>query len=220
MAKQSKPSDRSFFLLGSGGHATVVAEAATSLGWDILGAFGPADSSSKLPSSICALGGDEILLKRSPVDQYLLNGIGMVTAASLRRAIFDKFASFGFEFPTLIHPTAFVSGSSILGDGVQVMAHAVVQSNARLGDNVLVNTSGIVEHDCEINAHVHIASGAIVCGGARVGIGSLIGAGSVVLQGVTIGSYSVIGAGSVILRDIKDGSTVVGNPGRIIKGVE
>lgn len=47
---------------------------------------------------------------------------------------------------------------------------------------------------------------------------SWIGAGSTIIQNRNIGENSMIGAGSVIIRDIPNNCTVVGNPGKIIKG--
>ncbi|MDQ6621498.1 MAG: sugar O-acetyltransferase [Pseudomonadota bacterium] len=47
-----------------------------------------------------------------------------------------------------------------------------------------------------------------------------IGAGALVLAGVRIGSRSVIGAGSVVSRDIPDDVLAVGNPCRVLRGLD
>jgi acetyltransferase-like isoleucine patch superfamily enzyme len=51
-----------------------------------------------------------------------------------------------------------------------------------------------------------------------IGEGAHIGAGSVVIQGIKIGKWSTIGAGTVVIKDVPDYATVVGNPGKTIKG--
>ncbi len=58
--------------------------------------------------------------------------------------------------------------------------------------------------------------------GRPVTIGSdvWLGGGSIILPGVTIGDRSVIGAGSVVTRDIPAGVVAVGNPCRVVRGIE
>jgi len=41
----------------------------------------------------------------------------------------------------------------------------------------------------------------------------------VVCPGVTIGRGVVVGAGSVVVKDVGDFCVVVGNPGRVVRGI-
>ena len=50
--------------------------------------------------------------------------------------------------------------------------------------------------------------------------GVWIGGGAILLPGVTIGKNSVIGAGSVVTRSIPPDCVAVGNPCRVIKGID
>ena len=45
-----------------------------------------------------------------------------------------------------------------------------------------------------------------------------MGAGAKVLGPITIGNHVKIGAGAIVLKDVPDNCTVVGNPGRIVRG--
>ncbi|MEI6501031.1 MAG: serine acetyltransferase [Armatimonadota bacterium] len=47
-----------------------------------------------------------------------------------------------------------------------------------------------------------------------------VGANATVLGGVRIGTGAVVGAGSVVVSDVPDGATVVGNPARLVEGVD
>jgi maltose O-acetyltransferase len=58
--------------------------------------------------------------------------------------------------------------------------------------------------------------------GVPVTIGSdvWVGSGALILPGVTIGSRTVVGAGSVVTRDLPSDVLAVGNPCRVIRGIE
>ena len=51
-----------------------------------------------------------------------------------------------------------------------------------------------------------------------IGDGVTVGAGAKVLGPITIGNHVKVGAGAIVLKDVPDQCTVVGNPGRIVKG--
>lgn len=122
------------------------------------------------------------------------------------------------NFLTAVHPRAVLAESSSVGPGTVVMANAVINADSKIGKHVIINTGAVVEHDCLVADFVHISPNATLCGNVSVGEGTHIGAGVVVIPGINIGSWCKIGAGAVVIRDVPDGSTVVGNPGRIIKG--
>jgi len=113
-----------------------------------------------------------------------------------------------------IHPSAVISPSVIMGDGVMISANATLNPLVTLGRGVICNTSSSIDHECVIEDFCHLAPGVVLCGNVKVGAGSFIGANSVVRQGIVIGKNVTIGAGTVIVKDIPDGVTVVGNPAR------
>lgn len=120
------------------------------------------------------------------------------------------------SFATLIHPSATVSASSVIGSGTVIMAGSVIQARTRIGKHCIVNSQAVVDHDCVIGDFSHIAPGSTLCGGVSVGSGSLIGAGSTVIPSVKIGSNVVVGAGATVVNNIPDGVTVIGTPARTI----
>jgi sugar O-acyltransferase (sialic acid O-acetyltransferase NeuD family) len=113
---------------------------------------------------------------------------------------------------TIIHPTATVHPSAILGSGTLVCAHAVIQPDARIGEHSIVNTGAIVEHDCIIGAYTHLAPGSRLGGAVFVGEGTLVGIGASVIPGTRIGDWCVVGAGAVVIRDLESHQRVVGVP--------
>jgi sugar O-acyltransferase (sialic acid O-acetyltransferase NeuD family) len=115
-----------------------------------------------------------------------------------------------------IHPSAVISASVKMGDGVMIAANATLNPLVQLGRGVICNTSSSIDHECVIGDFCHIAPGAVLCGNVQVGRNSFIGANSVIRQGITIGNNVTIGAGTVVIKDVPDNATLVGNPARTL----
>jgi sugar O-acyltransferase (sialic acid O-acetyltransferase NeuD family) len=113
-----------------------------------------------------------------------------------------------------IHPSAVISGSVKMGDGIMIAANATINPMAEIGRGVICNTSTSIDHECIIGDFSHIAPGAVLCGNVQVGRNTFIGANSVIRQGIIIGNNVTIGAGTVVVKDIPDNATVIGNPAR------
>jgi len=200
-------------ILGTGGHASVVADLAASAGWRILGCIGPEPLA--FSEEFCPyLGLNEVLSRYAPSAVSLAIGVGSVGDAGLRRSLFEAQRQRGFSMPALIHPSANVALTAKIGAGTQIMAGVAVNPFAEIGVNVIVNTNATVEHHVRIGDHAHVAPGATLCGSVTIGATAHIGAGAVVLQGLSIGDGTVVGAGAVVTRDIPQAACVVGNPAR------
>lgn len=113
-----------------------------------------------------------------------------------------------------IHPSAVISASVQMGDGVMIAANATLNPLVEIGRGVICNTSSSIDHECSIGDFTHIAPGVVLCGNVTVGRSTFIGANSVVRQGITIGNNVTIGAGTVVVKDIPDNAIVIGNPAR------
>jgi UDP-perosamine 4-acetyltransferase len=208
--------DLPIILIGSGGHAKVLAATLLASLREVIGLTDL--NPNRWSSFVCGLkilGDDSILLQYPPHAVCLANGLGSVgSSLERRRRVYEKYKVLGYEFCTIIHPSAIISEEVQLSEGVQVMAGAIIQPGCRIGENSIINTRASVDHDCEIGAHVHLAPGVTLCGGVRVGVGTHIGAGASVIQNVQIGRENVIGAGSVVLKDLENHKKVMGVPAR------
>jgi sugar O-acyltransferase (sialic acid O-acetyltransferase NeuD family) len=111
-----------------------------------------------------------------------------------------------------IHPSAVISPSVKLEDGIMIAAGAVINPLAHIGKGAICNTSSSIDHECVVGDFAHIGPGAILCGNVKVGDRTFVGAGSVVRQGITIGNDVMIGMGCVVVKDVPDGMIVIGNP--------
>jgi len=211
---QSKP----WILLGAGGHASVVLALLRELQCEVLGVSDPALlSQSVLQWQGLPVWDDATVIAQHALHSvFLANGVGFVQTPEPRQGVFDTYAQMGFVFPALVHPFSWVAADVLVGEGVQIMAGAVVQTCVQLGANTLVNTGARIDHGCQIGPHSHVACGAILCGNVHLGTHTFIGAGAVLIQGVSLGSHCTVGAGSVVLHCHGDHQRLVGTPARAI----
>jgi len=211
---QSKP----WILLGAGGHASVVLALLRELQCEVLGVSDPALlSQSVLQWQGLPVWDDAtVLAQHSPTNVFLANGVGFVQTPEPRQRVFHTYTQTGYVFPALVHPFTWVAADVLVGEGVQIMAGAVVQTGTTLGTNTLVNTGARIDHGCQIGPHSHVACGAVLCGDVQLGSHTFIGAGAVVIQGIGLGSHCTVGAGSVVLHSHGDRQRLVGAPARAI----
>lgn len=210
-------SESSLVLLGAGGHAAVVAEAAARSGWRVVGIASRDMPAAGRPfEAIDWLGDPDSEDGRGRIRSLLARGAGLHAAvgdATLRRrwsTLFEGDALGGLA--TVVDPSAVVSASARLAPGVFVAAGAIVHARAVVGTGAIVNTRAVVEHDCVIGEFAHVSPGAILCGGVQVGRSAQVGAGAVVVPSRSVGEGAMVGAGAVVTRDVDPGVTAFGVP--------
>jgi len=203
-------------IVGSGGHAAVVADALLAADTRVLG-FVDSDAARRgaIVCGLPVLGSETVLATHTPGAALLANGIGGIDANGLRRSVQERLEERGWEFATVRHPAAIVSRFAHVGAGAHILAGCVVQANARIGKGTIVNTAAVIEHDVELGEFVHVAPRALLCGAVVVGAGSHVGAGAVVRQCVRLAERTIVGAGAVVVIDSATaGCTLVGVPAR------
>jgi UDP-perosamine 4-acetyltransferase len=211
---QTRGGSRPIIVVGCGGHAVVLIEALRASGADILAAAD--NDKAKLGTSIAGIrifGGDEAVLREHPAATVrLVNGVGSTGNPEVRRALFERFKRAGYDFATIVHPSAVIASDAELAEGVQIMAGAVIQPRCRIGANSIINTRAGIDHDARIGEHVHVAPGATVCGDVTLGAACHVGAGATVIQGVRLAPGCIVGAGAVVLGSFEEPAILCGVP--------
>jgi len=197
-------------LLGAGGHARVLVETLASSGQNAEVVIASEAEKSAF-NTIEFFSSDQDFIERyDPDSVVLVNGLGSVPGDNgLRKDLFCWYAQQNYTFLTVISPSAYVSPSALLGQGVQVNAGAIIQAGVFVGENCIVNTGAIIEHDCVIGDHCHVAPGTVLSGGVTLGGSVHVGTGARLIQGLDIGCNSVIGAGAVVTENISCDTTFV-----------
>jgi sugar O-acyltransferase (sialic acid O-acetyltransferase NeuD family) len=132
----------------------------------------------------------------------------------MRKAISEKF---NMQYPSFVHQSAVIYGSSDIGNGTFVLPNSVIDASVTIGDFCIINNNATVSHNTIVDDFCHIAINAAVSGGVKIGEGTLIGAGSIILPEITIGKWAIIGAGTVVTKDVPDFAVVYGNPSKIMR---
>ncbi len=206
-------------IIGGGGHARVLADILLRQNdrYDLLG-FADNDR-SKWSTNILGkpvLGGDDDILGRLPDSFFLANGIGSTRETRKRAEIFSFFESKGYRFCDVISDFSYLSGDATYGEGLKLIAGAIIHPGCRIGKNVLVNTKASLDHDCVVGDHAHIAPGATLSGGVTLGAGVHIGSGATIIQGISIGEGSFVAAGAVVTGNLPENAVVAGVPAKSV----
>ncbi len=117
---------------------------------------------------------------------------------ALRAKLYKRAAFIGYVFPSIIHPSAYVSPRAHIGSGCVILNNAVVQNNARCGAGCILNPGVELHHDSTIGSYCLIYTNSVVRSLTQVG------------DGVWIGSNVTISTSAVVSDDaiIEDGETV------------
>lgn len=202
---------KALYILGAGGHASSVLDAAVSAGWDVTGFIDPQKTGTHhnfpvLPNSE-GLSLDEVVF-----------ALGIGTNFS-RESVFESFRTNHptAQFPPIIHSTAWVSPLAQLAEGSVVLSTASVGAGARIETGGLVNTGASLDHDCVLGPFSSLGPGARTGGTVTIGGRTMVGLGAAVLHAVTIGDDTVIGAQALVTQDLPDNVVAIGVPARTTK---
>lgn len=201
-------------VLGFGGHGRTVADVALDCGYDEIAFLDDAQSRPDQNTSARVLG--PLLLMREIAKDWPV-AIAAIGDNAARFRLFEELGRYGFERPNIIHPSAALSRSAVLGEGVFIGRGAIVGTKARIGDATIVNTRASVDHDCTIGAANHIAPGATLSGEVTTGDRVWLGTGCSVRQRTYIGPDIMVGVGAAVIGNLEEAGTYVGVPAGLLK---
>ncbi|MFN3952060.1 MAG: acetyltransferase [Thermaurantimonas sp.] len=138
-------------------------------------------------------------------DVYYLMGIANV---AFRRPIVEKFKAMGAKFTGLIHPTALISPSAKIGEGVLISHNASVGPMVRIGDFNILNSRCTIGHDTVIGNYNFISPQVALSGHTTVGNENMFGVNSATIPSIVVGNNNKIGAGTILYKNVGDNQTV------------
>jgi len=146
----------------------------------------------------------------SRTERFVL-AIGTVAA---KRAVVAQLRPHGARFLTLVHPTAAVSPSARLGEGVVLCPFTTVSSHATVGNFVTLNCYAFVAHDSKVGDYAVFSGYAAVNGFSELAEDVFLGTRATVVLKKRVGPGAKVSAGSVAMEDVPAGSLVQGVPGK------
>ena len=212
---------RAIALIGAGGLGRETAELVRAINavqptWDLLGFY---DDDPSLQGT--RVGGLRVLGTVADAAETDAVALAICTArpgiGCSRARIAARLDLPDARLPALVHPTASLGSSTVVGTGSILLAGVVATADVEVGSHVVVMPQTVLTHDDRIGDFVTIASGVRLGGGVRIGDEAYIGAAASVREGVEIGASALVGMGSVVLNDVPGGETWVGAPAHLLE---
>ena len=198
-------------VVGAGGHAKVVIDAAEAAGHTVAGVVG-------MESDAPTILGHSVLQSADVIEA---DGFIIAIGDNVTRArFFAEYSASGLAPAVVVHPSAIIGTDVQLGGGTFIAAGVVVNTGARIGADSILNTACSVDHDCLLGSHSHVGPQAALCGAVTLGDGVLLGVGSCASPGASVGAWSVVGAGAAVVDELPGGAVYVGVPARAIGASE
>lgn len=139
-------------------------------------------------------------------DLFYISGIANL---KYRQPIIEKFKEKGAKFIGLIHPTAIISPSSEIGEGVVISHNASVGAKAKIGNFNMLNSRCTIGHDTQMGNFNFISPQVAVSGNTKIGNNNLLGTNSCTIPGISIGNDNIIAAGMVVYKPVGNNETVI-----------
>jgi sugar O-acyltransferase (sialic acid O-acetyltransferase NeuD family) len=196
----SKPG---LILIGAGGHAHACIDVIEQHGgYRIAGLIGMPDEMHDHHLGYAVIGTDADLPELAKNIPYALITLGQIKTPAHRIRLYQQAVALGFQLPTIIAPSAYVSRHATLGAGTIAMHGAIVNAGASVGENCIINTRALLEHDVTVADHCHISTGAIINGNTAIGSGSFVGSGCIIKEGASLGQGCLVGMGLAVRHNL------------------
>ncbi|MGB8399279.1 acetyltransferase [Bradyrhizobium sp.] len=143
-------------------------------------------------------------------ESYLMGIVDCGQKERIAEALVKK----GGGLATLIHPSAVIASSAVIGGGSVVCPHALVSADATVGRLVTINVHSSVGHDVTLGDYCTLSAHVDVTGAVAVGKKVFFGSGATVVPRISIGDGAIIGAGAMVIRSVPEGVTMYAAPAR------
>ena len=206
------PSPSNLIIVGAGGHALSVGDAALSAGWTVVGFYspdgaGPASILGPVSSSLDALDLSEAAFALGIGTNHLRQTVA--------EDISQRFAQ--TEILSVVHATAWVSPHATVHPGAVILAHTSVGPGSTVGRGALLNTGASLDHESSLGKYASLGPGARTGGNVSVGERTMIGIQAGIVHGVRVGSDCVVGGHSFVNSDLDSNIVAWGTPATTVR---
>jgi sugar O-acyltransferase (sialic acid O-acetyltransferase NeuD family) len=199
-------------VLGAGGHAFSVVDAAISAGWTVVAVVDRFVNTAQ----VFSLPRWDSLESVDLTDVRVALGIG---SNHRRQELYVSVRNDhpNARFASIIHRSAVVSQNAEIGEGSVVLSQASIGPGTTLGIGCVVNTGASIDHQSSVGNFVSLAPGARTGGQVGIDDRTFIGLNASLAQGVKIGKDAVIGAHSFVNKPLRDRVVAYGTPAREVR---
>lgn len=167
--------------------------------------------SSFLGSEILGTAADAPVLYKSRAFDRVAYAIGYRNI-TIRKQRFEQLRASGIPIYSVIHPSAYIHSTAILGAGVHVFPTVAIDMAVTIGENVVLNTGCIIAHHSTVGSHCYFGPGVRVAGITNIGECCFVGIGASIIEKIKIGEETIVAAGAVVTGDVNPRSLMAGVP--------
>jgi len=204
-------------IIGASGHAKVIIDIVEKQDkFELLGLIESNPNLEKKVLGYDILGDESILAETIYNDVYLFIAIG---DNWVRHLVKERISALypTIKFATLIHPSAQIAKGVKIGEGVCIMAGAIVNSDSTIDNFAIINTKASMDHDGYLGAFASLAPNATTGGNVSIGNFTSVGISATIKHGVQIGKHGVIGGGALVLKNFEENQIIYGVPATAIR---
>lgn len=197
-------------VLGAGGFAAEVVEAAELAGWIVTRLYDD-DATARdrvVMGKRCV--GTISDFERSAKASYIF----AIGHNEVRQRLAPRMTTAGHEAAVVVHPGAAVSRTAVVSAGVYVAAGVFVGPQVLVGQHAIVNVGASIGHDAVLGDWTQVCPGAKVSGFGVLGEGAFMGSNAVLGPHGVMGEWSKLGAASFASRSVEAHTLVVGVPAK------
>jgi len=204
------------YIVGAGTYGEAMCELAEVLGYKVKGFYD--EDERKIGEFVM---GVEVIGKFSEIVDLEIQNKQFIVAIgsnSVRYDIMMEINQLGGKTPTLIHPSAIISPSADIGNGVYIQANAYIWTKVKIDDFCIISPSVVIAHHSSVGKACLISTLSGVGASIKIENKVFVGMGSTIVTGLSlIGENTIIGAGAVVLKNVDENSVYAGVPARKIK---
>lgn len=138
-------------------------------------------------------------------DIYYVMGIGNLT---IRLKVFQEYKLKKAQFIGIIHPTALISKSAIIGEGTVISHNVSIGPKVEIGAFNVINSRCTIGHDAKIGNNNFISPQVVLGGYSEIGDNNLLGTNSCLIPEIKVGNDNKIMAGMSLTQNVHDHETV------------
>lgn len=144
--------------------------------------------------AVAEIGGIPVVGRFSDADPAVHRHIAIgVGEPKDRRRLFEQCCAAGFELPSVVHPSAVISRTATIADGVIIGPHSTVLSGSRIGSGCCLLSMVNVNHDITVQPWCLIGASVAIGNGATLEEGCHIAMGQVIRPAATVAAWSYSG---------------------------
>ena len=152
-------------------------------------------------------------------DHYYLSTVSGKSRKALFLEFQEKFQLNEDDFPQIIHPSALISPSAKIGNGVYIGPGSIVGPFAKIGNHSFINRISTVGHHSELKNFTSLSAEVNIASRAEIQSCVTLNMGVTVFDQVTVGANSIVGGGSLVIKNIPADVVSYGRPAKTVRAI-